>query len=193
MITATIFIVGYIVGSILFGDILSRLKGVDIRKIGSGNVGATNVKRALGKKYGFLVFILDMLKGFLPVLASKYAYIDDWELILVSLAPVLGHIFPVFYKFRGGKGVATSFGVLLAISPTAALICFVIWITVLYLSKYVSLASMVAVFSSIIVLPILGYTLPYSLLGLCISILVIYAHRSNIKRLIEGVEHKVGR
>ncbi len=183
---------GYLLGSVLFGDIISRIKGVDIRNIGSGNVGATNVRRALGKKYGFLVFILDMFKGFIPVFLARNFNFSSWDMFLIAIAPVLGHIFPIFYKFKGGKGVATSFGVVLAINPLVAFFCLTIWLFILYTSKYVSLASMIAVVSSIPVFLLFRYDLPYIVLALCVSLLIIFAHRSNISRLMSGTEHKIG-
>ena len=185
-----LFVTGYVFGSVLFGEIVARLKGIDIRKVGSGNVGATNVKRALGKKYGVLVFFLDMLKGFIPVFVSSFFPISDMERVLISISPILGHLFPVFYKFKGGKGVATSFGVILALSPLTAVICLFIWIVTLAVSKYVSLASIISVLSSIPVLILLGYTQPYIVLAFTVSVLIIFAHRSNIQRLIKGTEHK---
>jgi len=107
----------YLLGSVLFGNIVAKLKGVNLREVGSGNVGATNVSRALGKKFGVLVFFLDMLKGFIPTaLAVNFYGIESKAVMFVGVASVLGHMFSVFDNFRGGKGVATAFGVILAIS-----------------------------------------------------------------------------
>ncbi len=186
-----LLITGYILGSVLFGDIIAKAKGVDLRKVGSGNVGATNVRRALGKKYGILVFILDALKGFIPTYLSLLLLENEWHIALVSLSPVVGHIFPVFYRLKGGKGVATSFGVILALSPLSAFICLLIWFGILYISKYVSLASMIAVASSPFVLALSGGPFPYILLAIVVTLLVIFSHRSNISRLIAGKEHRI--
>ncbi len=186
-----LLISGYILGSVLFGDIIAKAKGVDLRKIGSGNVGATNVRRALGKKYGILVFILDAFKGFIPTYLSLLLLENEWHIAFVALSPIVGHIFPIFYRLKGGKGVATSFGVILALSPLSAFICLLIWVGVLYISKYVSLASMIAVASSPFVLAFSRSSFPYVILAIIVTLLVIFSHRSNISRLIAGKEHRI--
>ncbi len=186
-----LLISGYILGSVLFGDIIAKAKGVDLRKVGSGNVGATNVRRALGKKYGIIVFILDALKGFIPTYLSLSLLENEWHIAFVALSPILGHIFPIFYRFKGGKGVATSFGVILALYPLGALICLLIWVGILYITKYVSLASMTAVASSPFIIALSGGSLPYVILAVVVALLVVFSHRSNISRLIAGKEHRI--
>ena len=159
MVTLAVVLIGsYLLGSIPFGYLAGRLVGIDIRKAGSGNVGATNVVRVLGKRYGYPVFALDVLKGFGAVKISMLmapGRPPEWNSpeifgILAAMSSVLGHLYPPWLKFKGGKGVATSAGALLALTPVATLIGVAIWIIVFWLTRYVSLASMIAA----VVLPI---------------------------------------
>jgi acyl phosphate:glycerol-3-phosphate acyltransferase len=207
MITFAVLLVGsYLLGSIPFGYLAGRLVGIDIRQAGSGNVGATNVVRVLGKGYGYPVFALDVLKGFAAV---KIAMLmapggpPEWNSpemfgILAAVSSVLGHLYPPWLKFRGGKGVATSAGALLALTPVATLIGAAIWIIVFWLTRYVSLASITAA----IVLPIVillvssrdqnkGKLLVYA--SACVAVVVIWRHRSNVSRLMRGVEQRFTR
>ncbi len=189
---ALLIFTSFLLGSIPFGYILGLLKGVDIRKHGSGNVGATNVARVLGKKYGVIVYILDFLKGFIPAfLASKLFGIDSWITVLVGLAAVLGHMFSPFLGFRGGKGVATASGVLFGISPLLALIVFAIWFLTFKRSGYVSLASIVAALSSIFLVGILNYPFPVKFMVTITAVLILVKHKSNVERLMEGRELRV--
>ena len=187
-----LILLGYLSGSILFGKIVAHLKGVDLRKVGSGNVGATNTARALGKKYGALVFFLDMLKGYVPteIAVGIYGY-DSFTTAGVGLACVLGHMFSVFDNFKGGKGVATAFGVLLALSPFVALLSLLIWVFVLRWKGYVSLASMVSAGLSPLLIALSGMPLEIFLMALSIALLIIYKHKDNIERLTKGEEPKV--
>ncbi len=179
----------YLLGSVLFGDWIAKSKGVDLRTVGSGNVGATNVGRALGKKYAVFVFFLDMFKGlFSMLLARLYFGLDTWTTFFVGAFAVLGHTYSAFNSFRGGKGVATSFGVLLGVSPLIALLTLLFWFFVFKLKGYVSLASLSSLaFASLL---ILFSELPFKifLMALVISLLVTYRHRDNISRLIQGRE-----
>jgi len=207
MITFAVLLVGsYLLGSIPFGYLAGRLVGIDIRQAGSGNVGATNVVRVLGKGYGYPVFALDVLKGFAAV---KIAMLmapggpPEWNSpemfgILAAVSSVLGHLYPPWLKFRGGKGVATSAGALLALTPVATLIGAAIWIIVFWLTRYVSLASITAA----IVLPIVillvssrdqnkGKLLVYA--SACVAVVVIWRHRSNVSRLMRGTEPRFTR
>ncbi len=182
----------YLLGSVLFGDIIARLKGVNLREVGSGNVGATNVSRALGKKFGVLVFFLDMLKGFIPTyLALSFYGMESKAVLFVGVASVLGHMFSIFDGFRGGKGVATAFGVVLAISFKLALLMLLVWGAVLYKKRFVSLASITASAVSPILFLIGGYPFHLFLMALVIAGLIIYKHRPNIERLLSGQEPKV--
>ena len=207
MITFAVLLVGsYLLGSIPFGYLAGRLVGIDIRQAGSGNVGATNVVRVLGKGYGYPVFALDVLKGFAAV---KIAMLmapgrpPEWNSpqmfgILAAVSSVLGHLYPPWLKFKGGKGVATAAGALLALTQVATLIGVAIWIIVFWLTRYVSLASITAA----IVLPIVilvvssrdqnkGKLLVYA--SACVAVVVIWRHRSNVSRLMRGTEPRFTR
>ena len=207
MVTLAGLIVGsYILGSIPFGYLAGRLAGVDIQQAGSGNVGATNVVRVLGKKYGYPVFVLDFLKGFGPVKISMLmapGLPPEWNSseifgILAAVSSVLGHMYPPWLKFKGGKGVATSAGALLALTPVATVIAIAIWMIVFWLSGYVSLASITAAAVLPIVILVVtshlqskGRALVYSSAG--VAAFVIWRHRSNLLRLIRGTEPRFTR
>jgi len=197
---ATIIIVSYLLGSIPFGYIAGRIAGIDIRTAGSGNVGATNVVRILGKRYGYPVFALDVLKGFgavkiSMVMSGQHLEWNSPEIsgMVGAIFSVLGHVFPPWLKFKGGKGVATAAGALLALMPIATLIGVAVWIIVFWLTRYVSLASVVATAALPIVILVIGSAdghsgrlLVYS--SVCVAALVIWRHRSNLSRLLRGTE-----
>ena len=197
---ATIVIVSYLLGSIPFGYMAGRIGGIDIRKAGSGNVGATNVVRVLGKRYGYPVFALDVLKGFgavkiSMVMSGQHLEWNSPEIsgMVGAIFSVLGHVFPPWLKFKGGKGVATAAGALLALMPIATLIGVAVWIIVFWLTRYVSLASVVATTALPIVILVIGSPdghsgrlLAYS--SVCVAALVIWRHRSNLSRLLRGTE-----
>ncbi len=185
-------IFAYLLGSVLFGEIVAKLKGINLREVGSGNVGATNVSRALGKKFGVLVFFLDMLKGFVPTALAVYFYgIDSKVVMFVGIASVVGHMFSVFDGFKGGKGVATAFGVVLALSFKLALLMLLLWAGVLYWKRYVSLASITASVSAPFLFLLTGYPFHVFLMGVVIAGLIVYKHRPNIERLVAGQEPRV--
>lgn len=199
MITETmplLFIaLSYFLGAIPFGLIFGRMfSGIDVRTLGSGNIGATNVLRASGKMAAVLTLIADALKGLLPVLAARLLFQDDWITTGSGIAAVLGHAFPVYLKFRGGKGVATSYGVILAVAPWTGVLCLVIWLVAAYLWRYSSLAALL----SFACYPVLTFTVstPAShasgLLSLFIFGMIYYRHRENIQRLLIGSESKIG-
>ena len=206
VILAVVSIGSYLLGSIPFGYLAGRLAGIDIRKVGSGNVGATNVVRVLGKQYGYPVFVLDVLKGFGAVKISMLiapGRPPEWNSpeifgILSAMSSVLGHLYPPWLKFQGGKGVATSAGALLALTPVATLIGVAIWIIVFWLSRYVSLASITAAVALPIVILVVrshdqnnGKPLVYS--SACVAVVIIWRHRSNLSRLIQGTEPRFTR
>ena len=182
---------GYLLGSIPSGYLISKRKGVDIRKVGSGNIGGTNVSRAFGLKWGVIVGVLDILKGVIPVYLAQNYLSSDWQIALVAVSPVLGHIFPVWIKFKGGKGVATSAGALFVIlGHKYVLILFLIWILTLLIIRVMSFASLSM--ASFIPLMLWLYTrsLGYFTLGLALSGLIFWAHRENIKRIKNQTEPK---
>lgn len=195
----TIFLIlSYIIGSVPFGLIVAYLvKDIDIRKFGSGNIGATNVVRVVGKKWGILVFVLDFLKGFFPPFAAKFFLpADNYTYISIAILPILGHMFPVFLKFKGGKGVATSIGALCGLSIIFPRLWFVllislgIWLIVFFIFRYVSLASLLLGLSFFVFSVV--FTLPREVIGfsLIICIFITIRHTKNIKNLFTKKEHR---
>ena len=183
-----------------------RIAGIDVRQHGSGNIGATNVLRLLGKKYGYAVFFLDALKGFLAVrLAISFAehfetlsVYADWFGILAALSCFLGHAFPVWLKFRGGKGVATSAGVMLGLAPLATVVAVFVWIIVFETTRYVSVASVIAAIALPTAIGILlklhrmkSDVIFYS--AIVLATMVCWRHRSNFSRLVRGTEQRFTR
>jgi glycerol-3-phosphate acyltransferase PlsY len=184
-------IIGYLLGAISFAVIIARSKGVDIFKEGSGNPGATNIKRILGKRWGNVVFALDALKGFTSAGLPLMVYDDDRLAVIGLIAAILGHSFSVFLKFRGGKGVATTIGGLLALMPPALLIGLVVWLIVFYTKKVVALASIFFAVS----LPLSAYFIygtedPRFYLSVVLALFIVGRHRSNIIRMFSGKENK---
>lgn len=207
---------GYLCGSVPFGLLIGLLKGVDIRTKGSGNIGATNAGRVLGKPYGLAVFALDGLKGFVPTVlfgmllrsGSSGRPLDATAFVLwvvMAAVCVVGHMFPIFLKFKGGKGVATSLGAVLGVYPFltwAGLLGFALWIVLTLVSRYVSVGSMGAATSFPIFFALLAswhehwgtfrQLWPLYAFSIGLAVLVIYRHRSNILRLMAGTESRIG-
>ncbi len=181
----------YFLGSIPVGVILGRLKGVDPRKTGSGNIGATNVMRAAGKKMGVVTLILDAAKGFVPVALAMALDVHVYVVALVGLVAFLGHVFPVFLRFSGGKGVATALGVYLAVSPLTILGAFVVFVIVAAIWRYVSLASMIGAIVVPIGLYLIGAPWSFVTMAGLITLVVILRHKDNITRLAKGTESKL--
>ena len=183
----------YIAGAIPFGMIISRkIAGIDITSKGSGNIGATNVARELGLKWGLLTLLLDLLKGFIPVFITRN-YITDIEglfLISTSLAVLLGHRFSPFLGFKGGKGVATAFGLFLALSPVSAIVSLCIFILTVYISDYISLGSIVGAYVMPLTLSILNKPAALIITAFFTASLILITHRDNITRIIRGEERK---
>ncbi|MCM8818135.1 MAG: glycerol-3-phosphate 1-O-acyltransferase PlsY [Candidatus Omnitrophica bacterium] len=186
------FLLCYLIGSIPFGYYLCKFfKNVDIRKFGSGNIGATNVYRVFGWKLGLPVLIFDILKGFFSILIGKSLKFQTLFILIGGIFSIFGHSFPIFLKGRGGKGVATSFGVIIGLVPLPAFIAFFIWLIIVFLTRFVSLGSLIGAFS----LPFLIYFYKGEKLllfvGIFISIFILYNHRENIKRLFNKKENKI--
>ena len=186
-------IASYLLGSIPTGIVISRIFGKgDPRKAGSGNIGATNVGRTSGSLAGILTLLGDVLKGALPVFLAFQFYPESLFVSLVGLAAFLGHLFPVYLGFKGGKGVATGLGVMVVICPLATLLSAAVFALAAYLKRYVSLASMVAA----AMLPVFMSFFPrgrnYVGMGVVVAVLIIWKHKDNIKRLAAGTENRIG-
>jgi len=190
---------GYLVGSIPFGVIIGRAwKGVDIRQYGSGNIGFSNALRVLGWKPAAVVFIGDALKGIAPVVLGQ-ALLKTWNvpradlwLLLVGLAPILGHSFSVFLRFRGGRAVTTTLGVLIGLCWQAALVALVSWLVVVAITRYISVGSIVAALSVPTYMFLSGKSREWLILWSAVSLLVLLRHLPNVKRLVKGTEVKIG-
>jgi acyl phosphate:glycerol-3-phosphate acyltransferase len=207
MLTFAAVVIGsYLLGSIPFGYLAGRIAGIDIRSCGSGNVGATNVMRTLGRGYGYPVFAADFLKGFgavkMSILIATRVQ-PEWNSpemfgIVAAISSVLGHSFPVWLRFKGGKGVATSAGALFGLAPIAALLGVAIWVLTFWLTRYVSVASIAAAAALPLIILITtwlsrttGKLLLYS--SVCLAAVVIWRHRSNLSRLMRGTEPRFTR
>jgi glycerol-3-phosphate acyltransferase PlsY len=186
-----LIICAFIIGSIPVGMLVARAKGVDLKKVGSGNIGATNVLRSLGKGPAALTLIGDMLKGTLAVALGRYFGLGTFYEGIIGLLAILGHNFSVFLGFRGGKGVATSLGVFILYSPRTALITFVIWIAVVITTKYSSLGALISF--GLLPLNIILFDSKEKLpVALLVTLLILIRHMDNIQRLMKGTERKIG-
>lgn len=189
----TFILMAYLIGSIPFGLVVSRaIGGVDIRQYGSGNIGTANVLRTVGRKAAILTLLGDMLKGFLPTLGAKLLGGSELLVAAVGLAAVLGHNWSAYLRFSGGKGVATTFAVLLVMTPLPALFGLLIWGGVLLAYRYTSLAALA---TSVCIPPIIllfDGVGPYFTFSVVLALLIFFRHRDNIQRLLVGTEHRVG-
>jgi glycerol-3-phosphate acyltransferase PlsY len=183
-------IASYLLGSVPTGLLLGKALGVDIRTYGSGNIGATNVYRALGRRVGVITLLGDCLKGLVPVLAARWYGLPDIWVAAVGLAAFLGHIYTVFLRFKGGKGVATALGVFLGSSPLAVLIALGVFALILGKWRYVSLASITAAAAMPLIVAVIDRRPLIIIMTLLIATLVIWKHRENIGRLKTGTEHR---
>ena len=190
----------YLVGGIPFGYLIGRMRGVDVRTVGSKNIGATNVFRTVGKKWGLIAFVLDVAKGLVPTLVCRHcgcAQAPSWLPLAVGMACVVGHMLTPYMKFRGGKGVATAFGMLIGLAPALVGTAFALFAVVFAVSHYISLGSIsAAIFLMVAVwFPILGTegykNLPQCILVTLIAAFVVFKHRANIARLVSGTESKI--
>lgn len=181
-------LLAFFIGSIPSGFIIGLLHGKDIRKLGSGNIGATNVTRFLGKKAGILTLILDVLKGIIAI--KLFENLPESNVYLLGLAAICGHCFSPFLKFQGGKGVATSLGVFLYLSPYQDLTILIVFLISLKLTNYVSLSSILAAIALPTSIYIANYNVELFQVSLVVSALVIYKHKENIQRILNGTENK---
>jgi glycerol-3-phosphate acyltransferase PlsY len=189
-------VLAFLAGAVPFGPIVARLRGVDLRSVGSGNIGATNVARALGKRLALVVLLLDVAKGLGPTLAARLALpagaeAASWIVGGAMLAAVLGHVFSPFLRFRGGKGVATALGVYLAASPLTGAIGLALYLALYAALRLSSLGSLAGSLAAAASLFLLGAPPPYCLAGVAIAVTVLATHRENIRRLLRGEERKV--
>ncbi len=200
-ISLAVLLVAYLLGAVPFGLLIAKSRGVDLRASGSGNIGATNVFRCVGAKWGILAFVLDMLKGFGGVwcanLACLVAPVEGGHLLLLRVlcgtAAMLGHIFPIYLRFRGGKGVSTALGLLLGVAPLAGLLGFGGWVLIFLASRYVSLASCLAgvIVGATVWTPLYaGSPLWFCILITILAVLAVVKHRQNIIRLAKGTENR---
>ena len=190
IILALLIAAAYLLGSIPTGLLLGRIYGIDVRKEGSGNIGATNLYRTVGRKVGVITLAGDCLKGLLPVLAVKYSSLPPDYAAWVGLAAFSGHVFSVFLKFRGGKGVATALGVFLALSPPAVGIALGVFVLLMLIWRYVSLASVSAAAAMPVAVWALGGGRVMGIVTMIVAVIVIIRHTENIKRLAAGTENK---
>ena len=188
-------IVAYLIGSIPTGYLIVKAKtGQDIRTIGSGSTGATNVKRVLGKKWFFTVMVLDAIKGMVPVLIAKYlTFGDSLGLVAVvsAVMVIIGHSKPLFLGFKGGKSVASGIGTIYALNFYVGLILTVVWSIITYFTKYVSVGSIIALICAPFLMYFLKNPIGYTVYATIAAIYIVYLHRENIKRLLKGTENKV--
>jgi len=179
----------YLLGAIPFGLLLTKvLSNRDPREHGSGNIGATNAMRTGGKRAGALTLLADIIKGVIPVALAIYAGLSELWIGVVAAATFIGHLFPVYLRFKGGKGVATMLGVMLPWQPLVAVIGLLLWFVLMKLSHYVSLASILAALALPLLVGLTGGSIPALIVGMLIASLVTLKHASNIKRLLDGTE-----
>ena len=208
MLRILLLIIGYFIGNIETGYIFGKLNKMDIRNYGSGNAGATNTLSVLGPKAGLIVFFGDFCKSLIPCLVVRYIFRDNVSLsyvymLYIGLGVVLGHNFPFYLGFKGGKGVASTAGIIMALDYRIAFVCLAIFILIVAITRYVSLASIVVMIifigmSHMLVKTNYGFTdgsspMEFRLLIVIIGFLSIFMHRANIKRLLSGTENKIGK
>ncbi len=194
MMIAILTVLAYLLGAVPFGLLVAKSRGIDIRTQGSGNIGATNVFRCIGKGWGIFTFVLDALKGFVPAFFfPQLGHVSPEFGVLFGMAAIVGHSFPVYLKFKGGKGVATSAGMLLGVAPAVVGIGFSCWVLCLVISRYVSVASIAASITVAVSVWVLNKGLVVNIALTILSVLVIWLHRSNIKNLLNGTENRFGK
>ena len=192
MLEILLVIFGYLLGAVPVGYLVGRAFGVDVRRVGSGNIGTANVLRAAGKWAAILTLFGDMLKGFVPVVLATVLVASEWTHAAVALAAVVGHCWPVYLRFRGGKAVATGAGTSIGLAPLVGLGLFAFWWAVVLVSRYTSLGAIAVMVVSPFAFALTGQPLPYVLYTIVGGALVLYRHRENARALLKGTERKVG-
>lgn len=190
MTQVLVVVIAYLLGSIPFAYLAGRARGIDIRTVGSKNVGASNVFRELGKGIGITVMALDILKGLVAVLIANAETASPWPLVAAAAA-ILGHVFPVWLRFKGGKGVAVAGGAMIGLAPLPAIIVLVLWVIIVGATRYVSVGSIIAAACFPFLVYGFGAPWPTVLFAFLASIMVIVRHRTNIQRLMRGQEHRL--
>ena len=192
MLAVLLIFVGYVLGAVPTGLLVGLAAGVDVRKAGSGNIGTANVLRSAGKWAAVATLVGDMLKGVIPVVLARVLTDNAWIVATVGLAAVAGHCWPVFLKFKGGKGVATGSGTAVGLAPVVGLGLFAFWWAVVLVSRYTSLGAIAVMVVSPFVFLLTGQPLPYVLYTILGGGLVLWKHRENVRALLKGTERKVG-
>jgi glycerol-3-phosphate acyltransferase PlsY len=182
----------YLLGSVPTGYVLGKLAGTDVRRVGSGNIGATNVARALGMWPGALTLVADATKGYLPVSIALHLGFSQAAVAWTAIAAFLGHLYPVFLKFQGGKGVATALGALLSVAPMAALVLVLVFAGLVFVCRIVSLGAIVAAIATPLILWLFYQPPTIVVMGLFLGVMIILRHHGNIRRLLAGTEPRFG-
>ena len=190
MSAVVVILVAYVAGSIPTGVLLGRAAGIDVRREGSGNIGATNVARTAGRTLGILTLIGDALKGLLPVLLARALGLDEAAVATAAVATLCGHVFSMFLRLRGGKGVATGVGALLGLAPASLPIPLVIFAATIAVTRIVSLASILAVLLAPLAVFFFRYPPPATAAAIAMALLILYRHRENMSRLLAGTERR---
>lgn len=187
-------VASYLFGGIPIGLLVGRAKGIeDIRQYGSGNIGASNVLRVIGIKAGLFVWVADALKGFLPVLVARSgAGLEGWTLGAVAVAAMVGHCFSPYLRLTGGRGVSTSLGAIIGLDWRVGIVCFSLWLVIVGLTRYISLASMIGCAAATPALYLLSSPVPHIAAAAAIALIVMIRHIPNIRRLLDGTERKIG-
>jgi acyl phosphate:glycerol-3-phosphate acyltransferase len=193
MLTGLLLVLGgYFLGSVPTGFLAGWVSGVDVRRVGSGNIGTANVLRAAGKWAAVFTMLGDMIKGLVPVVVARLVTENEWVVAAVALAAVVGHCFPVFLRFKGGKGVATGAGTSIGLAPVVGLGLFALWWAVVLVSRYTSLGAIAVMVLSPVAFYLSGQPTPYVLYTIAGGALILWRHRENARALLKGTERKIG-
>ena len=192
LIFTSVCLLAYLVGSIPVGFLVAKARGINIQDVGSGSTGATNISRTLGWQWGVGVGVMDFGKSYLPALLAQHYFSQSWQIFLLSLLPVIGHIFSVWLNFKGGKGVATIFGILAAFFGLPIFIAFLlIWLLIVKIVKLMSLVNLVVALLIPLAFWLKFQSLFHALFGLLLGVIIWWSHRENIRRLLAGDENKI--